>query len=139
MAQQRRSSLNVGKSLPVVVGAERRSGEQDFDVAVDELCRHLRSGGERRERYDNGADARGGQHADDERRAVGVEQPDVGALARAERDQTAGQSRRPAVGLRVAEALGVAHQERVLCPRAGLLPQNFGDGQRFTWHVRRDG
>jgi len=44
---------------------------------------------------------------------------------RAEGDQTACQSRRPAVGLRVAEALGVAHQERVLCPGAGLLPQNF--------------
>ncbi len=37
VAQQRRRSLNVGKPRPVVVGAERCSGKQDFGVAVDEL------------------------------------------------------------------------------------------------------
>ncbi len=113
------ASLDVGESLPVVVRSEGCSGKQDFGVAVDELYRKLRSGGEGRERYDDGADARGGQHADDERRTVRVEQPDVSALSRAEGDQTAGQLRRAAVGLGVAEALGVAHQQRVLCAGRG--------------------
>ena len=138
VAQQRGSVLDVGESLPVVVRAERRSGKEDFGVAVDELCGHLRSRGECRERYDDGADARGGEHAYDERLTVGVEQPDVSALSRAEGNQTASQLCRPVVGLRVAEALDVAHEKRVLSSVAGLAAQNFGDGQRFTWHVRRD-
>ena len=139
MAQKRCSALDVGKSLPVVVRSEGCSSKQDFGVAVDELQGKLWSGGEGREWYDDGTDARGGQHADDERLTVGVEQPDMSTLSRAEGDQTAGQLRRPPIGFRVAEALGVAHQERVVWSGAGLLPQNFGDGQRFTWHVRRDG
>ena len=139
MAQQRRSSLNLSKSRSVVVRAERRSGKEDFGIAVDELHTQLRSRGERRERNDDGADARGGQHPDDERRTVGVEQSDMSALSGAEGDQTAGQLRRPAVGLCVAEALGVADQERVVGPRLCLLPQHVPDGQRFTGHVRRAG
>ena len=139
MAQKRCSALDVGKSLPVVVRSEGCSGKQDFGVAVDELQGKLWSGGEGRERYDDGTDARGGQHADDERLTVGVKQPYMSTLSRAEGDQTAGQLRRPPIGFRVAEALGVAHQEWMRWSGAGLLPENFGDGQRFTWHVRRDG
>ena len=97
--------------------AERCSGKQDFSVAVDQLYGDLGTGREGGERYDDSADARCGQHADDERPTVGVEQSDMRALSRAKGDQAACQSRRPAVGLRVAEPLGVAHQERVLCPR----------------------
>jgi hypothetical protein len=51
------------------------------------------------------------------------------ALSHAEGNQAAGQLRRPALGFRVAEALGVAHQERVAPPRLCLLPQNVADGQ----------
>ncbi len=50
--------------------------------------------------------------------AVRVQQPDVGALAGAESDQAARQLRRPAVGLGVAEAVGVADQQRVIAPRS---------------------
>ena len=41
VAQQRGSSLHLGKPLSVVVRAEGGSGQQDFGIAVDELYRQL--------------------------------------------------------------------------------------------------
>ena len=104
-------------------------------MSLCELRRQLRGGGERRERDDDGADARCGQHRDDPRGAVGVQQPDMGALARAESDQAAGQVGGAAVGLGVAEALGVAHQQRMVAATLHLLAQHLGD--RGLRHVRR--
>ncbi len=75
-------------------------------------------GGERRERHDHGADARRGQHRDDQVRPVRVEQADVSAFACAESDQAAGELGRAAVGIGVAEAVGVADQQRMRRPRA---------------------
>ena len=54
----------------------------------------------------------------------------MGALAGAECDETAGQTGRAAVGLGVAEAVGVAHQQRMVAPVADLFAQDVGDGQR---------
>ncbi len=68
--------------------------------------------------HDHRADTRGGQHRDDPLRPVRVEQADVGALACAEGDQTAGELGRAAVGVGVAEAVGVADQQRMRAPRS---------------------
>ena len=93
----------LGQPLHVVVRAEGRGGEQDLDVAVDELLAQFAARWRRWRTDHDGADSRRSQHADDEVGAVGVEQSDVGALAGAKSDEPAGQSRRTAVGLGVAE------------------------------------
>lgn len=87
---------------------------------------HFRPDRERGERHDDGTDASGGKHADDERHTVRVEQPDMGTLAGAERDQAAGQLCRTTVGLRVADALTVAHQQRMAASDLRLLAQHPG-------------
>ena len=66
--------------------------------------------------------------ADDERRAVRVEQSDVSALAGAEGDQAAGQLRRPAVGLGVTEAFGVATRSGCSPRDAACSRSNVADG-----------
>ena len=127
---------HVGQSLHVVVGAERRGGQQDFDVAVEQLLAHFAGGDEGGERDHHGADSRRREHCDDELRAVGVEQPHVGALAGAKGDQPTGKLRRPAVGLGVADAVCVADEKRVVPARAGLMPQDLGDrGDHRAWSL----
>lgn len=96
---------------------------------------HFRPGRERGERDDDGADARGRQHADHERHTVGVEQPDMRALARAERDQATGQPCRETVGLCVADAFAVAHQQRMFASDPRLLAQKPGK-RGTTGHAR---
>ena len=113
-------SVDVRQPVAVVVIAVGSRGKQDLDVGVGELGRHLGCGGERRERHDHRADARHGQHRDDPLRPVRVEQADVTALACAEGDQTAGELGRAAVGVGVAEAVGVADQQRMRAPRCCL-------------------
>jgi hypothetical protein len=136
MAQQGYGRLvDVGKSLAVVVAAVGRGGEQDLDVGMGELSRHFGCGGERREGNDDGADARCRQHRDDELGPVRVEHADMGSLARSEGDKPAGETGGAAIGLGVVEALGIAHQQRVLAAAQDLIAQHFGDGG--LRHVRR--
>ena len=126
--------VDVGQPLAEVVAAVGRGGEKDRHVTVDELFAHLRRRGERRERDHHRPDPGGGQHSDHELRAVRVEHADMGALPRAEGNEATGQSRRPAVGLRVAEAVGVANQEWVLTPGVRLHSQDLCDGVRLSRH-----
>ena len=105
--------VDVGQPLAEVVAAVGRGGEKDRHVTVDELFAHLRRRGERRVRDHDCPDPGGGQHSDHNSAPFG-EHADVGALPCAEGNEAAGQSRRPAVGFRVAEAVGVANQEWVL-------------------------
>ena len=91
----------------------------------------LGRGGERREGHDHRADPRDGQHRDDQLRPVRVEQADVTALACAEGEQTAGELGRASVGIGVAEAVGVADQQRMRAPRCCLPSQYRPDGRRL--------
>src|ERR1700727_1819469 len=100
--------------------SERRCCKQDLGVAVDELFAQFTRGGEGGKRYDDGAYSRRSQHPDDEGNAVGVEQSDMSALAGAKSDESATQQRRKPLGVRVADAFGVADQQRMIAPTDGL-------------------
>lgn len=116
MAQQRSGAADFSQPASEVVAAVRRGGQQDRHVAVDELFPKLGRHGERGERHDHGPDPGRGKHPDHEVGPVRVQQPDVSALTRAESDQAAGELSRTAVGIGVAEAVAVAHQERMRAP-----------------------
>ena len=123
---------HLGQPLHVIVRAVGRGGQQDLDVAVDQLLAQLPGGGERGERDDDSADPRGRQHADDERRAVRVQQSDMGALAGAEGDEPAGQLRRATVGLGVTDAFAVADEQRVIS--LARAPARAGSRRRWGSH-----
>ena len=105
--------------------------------------RKLSRGREGGKRDDDGADSRGGQHADDKRDAVGVKQSDVAALAGAERDEPASQLRGATVGFGVADAFGVAHQQRVItsaaAPARRRISPTVGDSLGMVALRRGDG
>ncbi len=126
----------LAQASHVVVGAKRRGGQEDFDIAVDQLLTHLASGNESGERDHHGADSCRREHPDDELGAIRVEQPHVRSLAGALGDQSAGELRRTAVGVGIADAVTVADQKRVAAARAGLVSQGIGDGGGVTGHGR---
>lgn len=118
------------------MGAERSGRQQDLGVAVAQLLCEFAGRGEGAERHHHRTDAGRGQHADEELRAVGIQQADVGALARTEGDQAARQASGPAFCLPVVEAVGVADQQRVRWAVDRPAPQHGGDGVRLS-HGRR--
>jgi hypothetical protein len=129
----------ASKADSTPLAAELLDCDQCLDGGDAELRDQLRRLQQCALRNKHGADARQRHRDLHPLHRIRHDQTDPSPLSRAEGDQTAGQLRRPAVGLRVAEAFGVAHQQRVLSSGAGLLPQNFADGQSFTWHVQRNG
>ena len=119
------SMLEPSRCADVVVRPVRRGGQQDRDVAVHELV--VRSSGAVAKVVNGTTTApmrAAASMRDHERRAVGVQQPDVGALARAEGDEPAGQLRRTALGVGVAEPVGVADQQRVFAALSACSAQH---------------
>ena len=131
---QRGARQHLGQALHIVVGSVGRSRQQDFGVAVNQLLAQFARGGEGRKGYDDGADPRGGQHPDDKRDTVGVEQTDMSSLAGTEVDETARHDRGQPFGIGVADAFGVADQQGMIGSAAGLLAQHLADGGPFTRH-----
>jgi hypothetical protein len=118
------------------VGAVGRRPKENLGIAADQLLAKLSCGRERGKRDDDGADSCRCQHADHKRCAVGVTQTDMAAFAGAQRDENASQLRGATVGVGVADAFGVAHQQRMITSALRLLAQDFADGWRFTRHGR---
>ena len=122
--------LDGGEGLDVVVRAVGPGAEQEPDVGVAEQRPQLGSGREGAEGNAHGADAGCRQPGDDEGAAVGVEDPDVRALADAGGEQAPGEQCGAAIGLRVGEDVLVAHQQHRVRPLGDPLPEQRRDGER---------
>ncbi len=111
-----RPRKRVGQTPDVIVRPERRGGQKDFDVAVDQLLAQFAGGDEGGEGDHHRTDTGRRQHADGEFAAVRVEQSHMSALAGTVRDQPAGQHRRAPIGVGVTDAVVVANQKWVVSP-----------------------
>ena len=120
----------VHQPIDVVVTAVGVDGHQHVDVGVGEQPAELVAGRERADRHRDRADAGHREPGDDELDAGREEDGDVGAAARTDRQQAAGDRARSTVGVGVGEPIVVADQHRRRGPGGDLGPERLTDRAR---------